>query len=230
MAFELLVKKQIRLLLSPSLQCVEKVYEEMQKIMQFCVQQVSIGTRSGWEESHSGGGRSHTQEVESRSGGGWSHTQGVESRSGGERSHTQGVGGVTLKGWVESHSGGGRSHTQAVGGVTLRGWEESRSGGGWSHTQGVGGVTLRRWVESHSGGGWSHTQAVGGVTLRGWVEPAQTTVLRRHSTFSRLFLFQVKEFQRFPLLREEIIKVVSQLLKERLPVANAMVHLWFFML
>ena len=34
----------------------------------------------------------------------------------------------------------------------------------------------------------------------------------------------MKEFQRFPLLREEIIKVVSQLLKERLPVANAMVH------
>ena len=49
-------------------------------------------------------------------------------------------------------------------------------------------------------------------------------MLRRHSTFSRLFWFQVKEFQRFPLLREEIIKVVSQLLKERLPVANAMVH------
>ena len=79
MAFELLVKKQIRLLLSPSLQCVEKVYEEMQKIMQFCVQQVSIGTRSGWEESHSGGGRSHTQ----------------------------GVGGATLRGWEESHSGVG---------------------------------------------------------------------------------------------------------------------------
>ena len=88
MAFELLVKKQIRLLLSPSLQCVEKVYEEMQKIMQFCVQQVSIGTRSGWEESQGVGGVTL---------GGW-----VESHSG--------IGGVTLGGWVESHSGGGWSH------------------------------------------------------------------------------------------------------------------------
>ena len=77
------MKKQIRLLLSPSLQCVEKVYEEMQKIMQFCVQQVSIGTRSGWEESRSGVG-------------------GVTLRGG--RSHTRGVGGITLRGWVESHS------------------------------------------------------------------------------------------------------------------------------
>jgi dynamin 1-like protein len=38
MAFELLVKKQIRLLLPPSLHCVEKVYEEMQRIMQYTAQ------------------------------------------------------------------------------------------------------------------------------------------------------------------------------------------------
>lgn len=34
-AFELLVKKQIRLLLPPSLQCVELVYEELQRIIQY---------------------------------------------------------------------------------------------------------------------------------------------------------------------------------------------------
>lgn len=38
MAFELLVKKQINLLLQPSLQCVELVYEEMQRIMQYTSQ------------------------------------------------------------------------------------------------------------------------------------------------------------------------------------------------
>lgn len=37
MAFELLVKKQIRLLLQPSLQCVELVYEELQRIIQYCL-------------------------------------------------------------------------------------------------------------------------------------------------------------------------------------------------
>ena len=37
MAFELLVKKQIRLLLHPSLQCVELVYEELQRIIQYCL-------------------------------------------------------------------------------------------------------------------------------------------------------------------------------------------------
>ena len=36
-AFELLVKKQIRLLRNPSLQCVELVYEEMQLIIQDCL-------------------------------------------------------------------------------------------------------------------------------------------------------------------------------------------------
>jgi len=41
MAFELLVKKQINLLLQPSLQCVELVYEEMQRIMQHTAQHVS---------------------------------------------------------------------------------------------------------------------------------------------------------------------------------------------
>lgn len=35
MAFELLVKRQIRLLLQPSLQCVELVYEELQRIIQY---------------------------------------------------------------------------------------------------------------------------------------------------------------------------------------------------
>lgn len=35
MAFELLVKRQIRLLLHPSLQCVELVYEELQRIIQY---------------------------------------------------------------------------------------------------------------------------------------------------------------------------------------------------
>ncbi len=37
MAFELLVKRQIRLLLVPSLQCVELVYEELQRIIQYCL-------------------------------------------------------------------------------------------------------------------------------------------------------------------------------------------------
>lgn len=37
MAFELLVKRQIRLLLHPSLQCVELVYEELQRIIQYCL-------------------------------------------------------------------------------------------------------------------------------------------------------------------------------------------------
>lgn len=37
MAFELLVKRQIRLLLQPSLQCVELVYEELQRIIQYCL-------------------------------------------------------------------------------------------------------------------------------------------------------------------------------------------------
>ena len=36
-AFELLVKKQIKLLLTPSLQCVELVYEELQRIIQYCL-------------------------------------------------------------------------------------------------------------------------------------------------------------------------------------------------
>ena len=35
-AFELLVKRQIRLLLPPSLQCVDLVYEELQRIIQYC--------------------------------------------------------------------------------------------------------------------------------------------------------------------------------------------------
>ena len=35
MAFELLVKRQIRLLLQPSLQCVDLVYEELQRIIQY---------------------------------------------------------------------------------------------------------------------------------------------------------------------------------------------------
>ena len=39
-AFELLVKKQIRLLLPPSLQCVELVYEELQRIIQYCLSQI----------------------------------------------------------------------------------------------------------------------------------------------------------------------------------------------
>ena len=34
----------------------------------------------------------------------------------------------------------------------------------------------------------------------------------------------MKEFQRFPLLKDEIVKVVSGLLKERLPLANSMVR------
>ena len=79
MAFELLVKKQIRLLLSPSLQCVEKVYEEMQKIMQFCVQQVRCGTQSGWEGSDKG----------------WVWSQWEESYRGWEGSHTEGGKGQT---------------------------------------------------------------------------------------------------------------------------------------
>lgn len=37
MAFELLVKKQIRLLLQPSLMCVDLVYEELQRIIQYCL-------------------------------------------------------------------------------------------------------------------------------------------------------------------------------------------------
>ena len=40
MAFELLVKKQIRLLLQPSLQCVELVYEELQRIIQYCLSHI----------------------------------------------------------------------------------------------------------------------------------------------------------------------------------------------
>ena len=39
-AFELLVKKQIRLLRNPSLQCVELVYEEMQLIIQDCLSHI----------------------------------------------------------------------------------------------------------------------------------------------------------------------------------------------
>ena len=39
-AFELLVKKQIKLLLGPSLQCVELVYEELQRIIQYCLSHV----------------------------------------------------------------------------------------------------------------------------------------------------------------------------------------------
>lgn len=39
-AFELLVKKQIRLLLQPSLQCVELVYEELQRIIQYCLSHI----------------------------------------------------------------------------------------------------------------------------------------------------------------------------------------------
>lgn len=39
-AFELLVKKQIRLLLPPSLQCVELVYEELQRIIQYSLNAV----------------------------------------------------------------------------------------------------------------------------------------------------------------------------------------------
>ena len=113
MAFELLVKKQIRLLLSPSLQCVEKVYEEMQKIMQFCVQQVSIGTRSGWEESQGVGGVTLK--------GGRSHTQGGRSHTWGWEEPHSGVGGATLRGWEESLRGWEEPHS-GVGGVTLRGW------------------------------------------------------------------------------------------------------------
>lgn len=40
MAFELLVMKQIRLLLQPSLQCVELVYEELQRIIQYCLSHI----------------------------------------------------------------------------------------------------------------------------------------------------------------------------------------------
>lgn len=40
MAFELLVKRQIRLLLAPSLQCVELVYEELQRIIQYCLSHI----------------------------------------------------------------------------------------------------------------------------------------------------------------------------------------------
>ena len=40
MAFELLVKRQIRLLLQPSLQCVELVYEELQRIIQYCLSSI----------------------------------------------------------------------------------------------------------------------------------------------------------------------------------------------
>ena len=39
-AFELLVKRQIRLLLQPSLQCVELVYEELQRIIQYCLSHI----------------------------------------------------------------------------------------------------------------------------------------------------------------------------------------------
>lgn len=39
-AFEILVKKQIRLLLAPSLQCVELVYEELQRIIQYCLSSI----------------------------------------------------------------------------------------------------------------------------------------------------------------------------------------------
>jgi len=34
---------------------------------------------------------------------------------------------------------------------------------------------------------------------------------------------QLKELQQFPILREQVVQVVNMLLKERLPVANAMV-------
>ncbi len=40
MAFELLVKRQIRLMLHPSLQCVDLVYEELQRIIQYCLSNV----------------------------------------------------------------------------------------------------------------------------------------------------------------------------------------------
>ena len=40
MAFELLAKRQIRLLLQPSLQCVELVYEELQRIIQYCLSHI----------------------------------------------------------------------------------------------------------------------------------------------------------------------------------------------
>ena len=40
MAFELLVKRQIRLLLHPSLQCVELVYEELQRIIQYSLSNI----------------------------------------------------------------------------------------------------------------------------------------------------------------------------------------------
>ena len=40
MAFELLVKRQIRLMLQPSLQCVDLVYEELQRIIQYCLSSV----------------------------------------------------------------------------------------------------------------------------------------------------------------------------------------------
>ena len=68
-------------------------------------------------------------------------------------------------------------------------------------------------------------QRVGGVTR----STCQSALIHRHSALTPdlplTLLLQVKEFQRFPLLREEIIKVVSHLLKERLPVANAMVDI-----
>ena len=40
MAFELLVKRQIRLLLQPSIRCVELVYEELQRIIQYCLSHI----------------------------------------------------------------------------------------------------------------------------------------------------------------------------------------------
>ena len=40
MAFELLVKRQIQLLNQPSLQCVELVYEELQRIIQYCLSHI----------------------------------------------------------------------------------------------------------------------------------------------------------------------------------------------
>ena len=40
MAFELLVKRQIHLLSQPSLQCVELVYEELQRIIQYCLSHI----------------------------------------------------------------------------------------------------------------------------------------------------------------------------------------------
>ena len=40
MAFELLVKRQIRLMLQPSLQCVDLVYEELQRIIQYSLSHI----------------------------------------------------------------------------------------------------------------------------------------------------------------------------------------------